>query len=53
MCREGRGRKACVPALGIEAEKILDTQGRVRNVSTTLFSANLFGEQAVFLLRKK
>ncbi len=37
----------------IEAEKILDTQGRVRNVSTTLFSANLFGEQAVFLLRKK
>jgi len=37
----------------IESEKILDTQGRVRNVSTTLFSANLFGEQAVFLLRKK
>ncbi len=36
----------------IEAQKILDTQGRVRNVSTTLFSANLFGEQAVFLLRK-
>jgi len=37
----------------IEARKILDTRGRVRNVSTTLFSANLFGEQAVFLLRKK
>ena len=37
----------------IEARKILDTRGRVRNVSSTLFSANLFGEQAVFLLRKK
>ncbi len=37
----------------IEAQRILDTRGRVRNVSTTLFSANLFGEQAVFLLRKK
>ncbi len=37
----------------IEARKILDTRGRVRNVSATLFSANLFGEQAVFLLRKK
>lgn len=37
----------------IESRKILDTRGRVRNVSTTLFSANLFGEQAVFLLRKK
>ena len=37
----------------IEARKILDTRGRVRNVSTTFFSANLFGEQAVFLLRKK
>ncbi len=37
----------------IEARKILDTRSRVRNVSTTLFSANLFGEQAVFLLRKK
>ena len=37
----------------IEARKILDTRGRVRNVSTPLFSANLFGEQAVFLLRKK
>ncbi len=36
----------------IESRKILDTRGRVRNVSTTLFSANLFGEQAVFLLRK-
>ena len=37
----------------IEARKILDTRSRVRNVSTTFFSANLFGEQAVFLLRKK
>ena len=37
----------------IEARKILDTRGRVRNVPTTLFLANLFGEQAVFLLRKK
>ncbi len=37
----------------IESQKILDTRGRVRNISTTLFSANLFGEQAVFLLRKK
>ena len=36
----------------IESRKILDTRGRVRNVSATLFSANLFGEQAVFLLRK-
>lgn len=37
----------------IEAQRILDTNGRIRNVSTTLFSANLFGEQAVFLLSKK
>jgi len=37
----------------IESQKILDTNGRIRKVSSTLFSANLFGEQAVFLLRKK
>jgi len=37
----------------IESQKILDTNGRIRQVSSTLFSANLFGEQAVFLLRKK
>ena len=37
----------------IESQKILDTDGHLRQVSTTLFSANLFGEQAVFLLRKK
>lgn len=37
----------------IESQKILDADGRIRNVSTTLFSANLFGEQAVFLLSKK
>ncbi len=37
----------------IESRKILDTNGRIRNVSTTMFSANLFGEQAVFLLSKK
>ena len=37
----------------IEAQKILDTRGRVRHVGNGLFSANLFGEQAVFLLRKK
>jgi methionine biosynthesis protein MetW len=37
----------------IESQKILDSDGRVRSVSSTLFSANLFGEQAVFLLRKK
>jgi methionine biosynthesis protein MetW len=37
----------------IESQKILDTDGHIRQVSTTLFSANLFGEQAVFLLRKK
>ncbi|MBC8339595.1 MAG: methionine biosynthesis protein MetW [Rhodospirillales bacterium] len=37
----------------IESQKILDTTGRIRQVSTELFSANLFGEQAVFLLRKK
>ncbi len=37
----------------IESQRILDTNGRIRQVSTTLFSANLFGEQAVVLLRKK
>ncbi|MDA1089848.1 MAG: methionine biosynthesis protein MetW [Proteobacteria bacterium] len=37
----------------IESQKILDSDGRIRNVSSTLFSANLFGEQAVFLLSKK
>ena len=37
----------------IEAQKILDTRGRVRHVGNGLFSANLFGEQAVFLLRKE
>ena len=37
----------------IESQKILDTDGHIRQVSTTLFSTNLFGEQAVFLLRKK
>ena len=36
----------------IESQKILDSQGRIRHVSSALFSANLFGEQAVFLLRK-
>lgn len=36
----------------IESQKILDSKGRIRHVSSTLFSANLFGEQAVFLLRK-
>ncbi len=39
--------------IAIEAQKILDVQGRVRHVSIGLFSANLLGEQAVFLLRKK
>ena len=37
----------------IEAQKILDARGCVRYVGNSLFSANLFGEQAVFLLRKK
>ena len=37
----------------IEAQKILDARGRVRHVGNGLFSANLFGEQVVFLLRKK
>ena len=39
--------------IAIEAQKILDVQGRIRHVSIGLFSANLLGEQAVFLLRKK
>ena len=37
----------------IEAQKILDARGRARHVGNGLFLANLFGEQAVFLLRKK
>jgi hypothetical protein len=37
----------------IESQKILDTNGSVRSFTSTLFSANLLGEQAVFLLRKK
>ena len=37
----------------IEAQKILDARGRVRHVGNGLFSANLLGEQAVFLLLKK
>ena len=36
----------------IEMQKVLDDHGRVRDVIPALFSANLFGEQAVFLLRK-
>ncbi len=36
----------------IESQKILDSRGRIRHISSALFSANLFGEQAVFLLRK-
>ena len=36
----------------IESQKILDSRSLVRSISTSLFSANLFGEQAVFLLRK-
>ena len=37
----------------VESQRILDTNGCIRNDSTTMFAANLFGEQAVFLLRKK
>ena len=37
----------------IEAQKILDARGRIRYVGNGLFFANLSGEQAVFLLRKK
>ncbi|MEE8351200.1 MAG: methionine biosynthesis protein MetW [Rhodospirillales bacterium] len=36
----------------IESQKTLDSEGHVRDVSVGLFSANFFGEQAVFLLRK-
>lgn len=36
----------------IENQKVLDAEGRVRHVSPALFSANLLGEQAVFLLHK-
>ena len=37
----------------VESQKILDANGSVRHVSPALFSANVFGEQAVFLLMKK
>ena len=37
----------------IESQKILDSKGHIRDISFGLFSANFFGEQAVFLLRKK
>lgn len=37
----------------IESQKILDSKGHIRDISVGLFSANFFGEQAVFLLRKK
>ena len=37
----------------IEAQKIFDARGRIRHVGNGLFFANLSGEQAVFLLRKK
>ena len=37
----------------IESQKIFDTQGRIRHVSTSLISANFFGEHAIFLLKKK
>ncbi|MFQ5764018.1 MAG: methionine biosynthesis protein MetW [Rhodospirillales bacterium] len=36
----------------IENQKILNAKGRVRHLGPALFSANLLGEQAVFLLRK-
>jgi len=36
----------------IESQKTLDSKGHIRDVSVGLFSANFFGEQAVFLLRK-
>jgi methionine biosynthesis protein MetW len=39
--------------IAIEAQKILNVEGRVRHFSAGMFSANLLGEQAVFLLRKK
>ncbi|MBI2977617.1 MAG: methionine biosynthesis protein MetW [Rhodospirillales bacterium] len=37
----------------IETQKILDAEGHVRQVGPWLFSANMLGEQAVYLLRKK
>ena len=37
----------------IESQKVFNTQGRTRQVSTSLIAANFFGEQAMFLLRKK
>jgi len=36
----------------IESQKIFDAQGRIRQISTSLISANFFGEQAIFLLKK-
>lgn len=37
----------------IESQKIFNTQGQTHQVSTSLIAANFFGEQAMFLLRKK
>jgi methionine biosynthesis protein MetW len=37
----------------IESQKIFSTQGKIRQVSTSLISDNIFGEHAMFLLRKK
>jgi methionine biosynthesis protein MetW len=37
----------------IEMQKILDAEGHVRHVGPGLFSANLLGEQAVYLLKKR
>ena len=37
----------------IESQKIFDKKGRTRQVSSSLISANFFGEQALFLLKKK
>ena len=36
----------------IESQKIFDAKGRIRQISTSLISANFFGEQAIFLLKK-
>ena len=36
----------------IESQKIFDAQGRIHQISTSLISANFFGEQAIFLLKK-
>jgi methionine biosynthesis protein MetW len=36
----------------IETQKVLDAQGHVRSIGRFPLLANLFGEQAVFLLRK-